>query len=104
MQIRSGAAILKTWFGCSIPEGSSLADVYVSFSAGQLHHGLPIPEEYQHSAAVVEVGKSTSDLITVSIECSVAEVVSNHGQCPGMPLLCSCNPATHFMPYLKSGK
>ena len=80
VQIRSGATILKTWYGCSIPEGSSLADVYTSFSSGQLDHGLPIPEEYQDSTVVVKVGKSRSDLIIVSIECSVAEIVSNLGQ------------------------
>ena len=80
VQIRSGATILKIWYGCSIPEGSSLADVYTSFSSGQLDHGLPIPEEYQDSTVVVKVGKSRSDLIIVSIECSVAEVVSNLGQ------------------------
>ena len=80
VQIRSGATILKTWYGCSIPEGSSLTDVYTSFSSGQLDHGLPIPEEYQDSTVVVKVGKSRSDLIIVSIECSVAEVVSNLGQ------------------------
>ena len=34
VQIRSGATILKTWYGCSIPEGSSLAEVYTSFSSG----------------------------------------------------------------------
>ena len=40
VQIRSGTTILETWYGCSIPEGSSLADVYTSFSSGQLDHGL----------------------------------------------------------------
>ena len=54
--------------------------MYTSFSSGQLDHGLPIPEEYQDSTVVVKVGKSRSDLIIVSIECSVAEVVSNLGQ------------------------
>ena len=100
--------------------------MYTSFSSGQLDHGLPIPEEYQDSTVVVKVGKSRSDLIIVSIECSVAEVVSNlgqymdfavgmgiqgavqinlpQGQFLGMPVLCSCNPAVHVMPYLKSGK
>ena len=56
VQIRSGAKVLKPWYGCSVPDGSSIADLYASFSSGQLDHNLPIPEEYRDSEVIVKVG------------------------------------------------
>ncbi len=80
VQIRNGAQILKPWYGCSVAEGSSIADLYASYSSGQLDHNLHIPDEYQDSEVVVKAGKSRSDMISVSFDCPVAEVVSSLGQ------------------------
>lgn len=82
VQIRSAAIVLKPWYGCTVPDGVSIADVYASFSSGQLDKSLPIPEEYQASAIIdVKVGKSRNDImISVSLDCPVAEVVRSLGQ------------------------
>ncbi len=47
VQIRSGTTVLKAWYGRTVPNGASIADVYAGFSSGQLDKSLPIPEEYQ---------------------------------------------------------
>ncbi len=36
VQIRSGTTVLKAWYGCTVPDGASIADVYAGFSSGQL--------------------------------------------------------------------
>ena len=79
VQIRSGAIVLKTWYGCTVPDGVCLADIYASFSSGQLDKGLPISEDYQASAVDAKVGKTRNDMISVSLNCPIAEVVSNLG-------------------------
>ncbi len=91
VQIRNGAQILKPWYGCSVAGGSSIADLYASYSSGQLDHNLPIPDEYQDSEVVVKARKSRSDMISVSFDCPVAEVVSSLGQY--MDFVVSTKPA-----------
>ncbi len=80
LQIRSGTTVLKAWYGCTVPDGASIADVYAGFSSGQLDKSLPIPEEYQASAIDVKVGKCRTDQIAVSLDSSITEVVSSLGQ------------------------
>ncbi len=70
---------MKAWYGCTVPDGASIADVYAGFSSGQLDKNLPIPEEYQ-AAVDVKVGKCRTDQIAVSLDCSATEVVSSLGQ------------------------
>ncbi len=91
VQIRNGAQILKPWYGCSVAEGSSIADFYASYSSGQLDHNLRIPDEYQDSEVAVKAAKSRSDMILVSFDCPVAEVVSSLGQY--MDFVVSTKPA-----------
>ena len=40
VHIRSGATVLKVWYGYTVTIGSSLADVYASFCFGQLSDNL----------------------------------------------------------------
>ena len=79
--------------GCSVPDESSIVDLYASFSSGQLDHNLPIPEEYRDSE-VVKVGKSRSGMIPLSFDCPVAEVVSNMGQYMDFPVSMRIQSAT----------
>ncbi len=55
-----GTTVLKAWYGRTVPDGASIADVYAGFSFGQLDKNLPIPEEYQ-AAVDVKVGKCRTD-------------------------------------------
>ena len=36
----SNTKVLKTWYGCTVPDGSSFSDVYVDFSSGNLDQDL----------------------------------------------------------------
>ena len=59
---------------CTVLDGICVADVYASFSSGQLDKSLA-------SAVDVKVGKSRNDMIPVSLDFPVAEMVSNLGHC-----------------------
>ena len=36
IQIKSGVKVLKNWYGCNIPEESTLMDIYTEFASGKL--------------------------------------------------------------------
>lgn len=80
LQVRCGATILKPWYGCSVPDSSSMTDVFIDFSSGRLDQTLPIPDDYQGSLDSVKAGRNKTDMIPVNSQCSVGEVVSSLGQ------------------------
>lgn len=80
LQIRCAARVLKPWYGCVVPNGSSVADVYTDYSSGTLDHGEPVPEEYRNSSIIARIGKNRVDLTQVSSSCQVGEAVSALGQ------------------------
>ena len=84
--MRCGATILKPWYGCSVPDSSTMSDVFFDFSSGRLDQTFPIPDDYQGSFDSVKAGKSRTDTIPVNSQCSV-------GQCIilcGFHTLCVC--------------
>ena len=40
LQIRCGTTILKPFYGCDVPEGSTITDIFSSFSSGRLDNSL----------------------------------------------------------------
>ena len=44
VQIKCSTKVLKSWYGCSFPESSTLADLYAHYSAGQLDDSQPLSE------------------------------------------------------------
>ena len=80
VQVRSGAKLLKLWYGCVINESCTLSDVYTEFSSGKLDGGLPVPDEYLGAAVEASVGPKKTELIRVSCECPLGETVSALGQ------------------------
>ena len=77
--MRCGATILKPWYGCSVPDSSTVADVFIEFSSGRLDQTLPIPDDYQGSFDA-KAGRSRTDMIPVNCQCSIGEVVNSLGQ------------------------
>ena len=82
VQIRSGAKILKLWYGCVISESCTLPDVYTEFSSGRINGGLPVPEEYLGTAIQAFLGPKKTDLTPVNCECTVREAMSALGRVP----------------------
>ena len=80
VQIRSGARPLKRWYGCVVGETTTVADVFADFSSGALDGGNAIPDEYRTSSVEATVGKTKSDMIHVSPQCCISDVVSALGQ------------------------
>ena len=80
VQIRSGARPLERWYGCVVGETTTVADVFADFSSGALDGGNAIPEEYRTSSVEATVGKTKSDMIHVSPQCCISDVVSALGQ------------------------
>ena len=71
---------MKSWYGCSLPDTSTLADAYVDFSSGNLDHDLPIPDEYRNVSIVANAGSHRNDMIRVNSSCQIGEVASTLGQ------------------------
>ena len=70
LQIRSGAKVLKPWYGCVVPETSTVADVFTDFSSGAIERagsGNAIPDEYRTAFVMARVGKTKTDLTHVSL-------------------------------------
>ena len=80
VQIRSGARPLKQWYGCIVGETTTVADVFADFSYGALDGGNAVPDEYRTSSVEATVGKTKSDMIHVSPQCCISDVVSALGQ------------------------
>ena len=83
LQIRSGAKVLKPWYGCVVPETSTVADVFTDFSSGAIERagsGNAISDEYRTAFVEARVGKTKTDLTHVSPQCCVSDVVSYLGQ------------------------
>ena len=80
VQIRSGAKVLKPWYGCVINESCTLSDVYTEFSSGKLDGSLPAPDEYLGTAVEAFVGPKKTELTRVNCECTVGETISALGQ------------------------
>ena len=80
IQIRSGAKILKPWYGCVISESCTLSDVYTEFSSGRIDGGLPVPDEYLGTAIQAFLGPKKTELTPVNSECTVGEAISVLGQ------------------------
>ena len=55
LQIRCAARVLKLWYGCSVPDTSSVADIYTDYSSGVLDNDKPVPEEYLKWARIVRI-------------------------------------------------
>ena len=55
LQIRCAARVPKLWYGCSVPDTSSVADVYTDYSLGVLDNSEPVPEEYLKWARIVQI-------------------------------------------------
>ena len=53
LHVRFAARVLKQWYGCVVPSGSSVADVYAEYSSGTLNYGKPAPDEYNRSSLFV---------------------------------------------------
>ena len=82
-KIRSGAKVLKPWYGCVVGEGSTIADVFTDFSSGVFElagSGNAIPDEYRTSCIEARAGKNKAAMIQVSPQCTVSDVVSTLGQ------------------------
>ena len=47
--------VLKLWYGCSVLDTSSVADIYTDYSSGVLDNGEPVPEEYLKWARIVRI-------------------------------------------------
>ena len=61
VRIRSGAKVLKPWYGCVVPETSTVADVFTDFSSGAIERagsGNAIPDEYRTAFVEARVGKT----------------------------------------------
>ena len=83
LQIRSGAKVLKPWYGCVVLETSTVAAVFTDFSSGAIERagsGNTIPDEYRTAFVEARVGKTKTDLTHVSPQCCVSDVVSCLGQ------------------------
>ena len=80
LQIRCAVRVLKSWYGCVVTSGSSVADVYTDYSSGTLDHGEPVPEEYRNSSVIARFGNNRVDLTQVSSSFEVGEAVSALGQ------------------------
>ena len=70
IRVRDGAKILKPWFGCTVPEVSTIADVFTQFSSGVLDNSAPLPDEYRTTSVEASIGKSPLS-IYVKISCNV---------------------------------
>lgn len=81
VQIRSGAKVLKLWYGCVANDSSMLPDVYNEYSGRRLDDGQLISDEYLAAAVVAFVGRTKTELTCVSSRCVVAEAASALGQC-----------------------
>ena len=67
LQVRCDARVLKQWYGCVVPSGSSVADVYADSSSRTLNHGKPAADEYNHSSLfVTQIGTRHVHLTQVS--------------------------------------
>ena len=80
VQIRSGAQVLKQWYGCVINESCTLSDVYTEFSSGRIDGSLPLPDEYLGTAVEAFVGPKKTELTRVNCECTVGDTISALGQ------------------------
>ena len=80
-QIRSGAKILKKWFGCSISDTCKFLELYSSMVDGSLDGtNISISSDYATAVCHVRVGKSASgDFIDVQVDLEVTEVVKSLG-------------------------
>ena len=73
LQIRRGARVIKDWYGCTVPESITLADVYTLYSSGELDRSEALP---QNSGMITcQAGKNKRELFRVSSEAPVGEVV-----------------------------
>ena len=80
VQIKCRLKIVKTWYGCLIPDSCTLSDLYNDFSAGQLDRSLPLLDEYLGATVESFAGRTKTDLIRVNSQCAVGEVVGSLGQ------------------------
>ena len=56
VQIRSGAKVVKLWFGCVVNDSCTLSDIYNEFSRGDIDGGAPISDEYLEVSACIICG------------------------------------------------
>ena len=79
VQIKCSTKVLKSWYGCSFLESSSLADLYTHYSAGQLDNSQPLSEQYTNATVKCQAGKNRKELIRVSSDICVGQIVSSVG-------------------------
>ena len=79
VQIKCSMKVLKSWYGCSFPESSTLADLYTHYSAGQLDDSQPLSEQYTNATVKCQAGKDRKELIRVSSDVCVGQIVSSVG-------------------------
>ena len=79
VQIKCATKVLKSWYGCSFPESSTLSDLYTHYSSGQLDGTDPLSEQYTNATVKCQAGKDRKELIRVCSDISVGQVVSSVG-------------------------
>ena len=80
VQIKCRATkVLKSWYGCSFLESSTLSDLYTHYSSGQLDGTDPLSEHYTNAMVKCQAGKDRKELIRVCSDISVGQVVSSVG-------------------------
>ena len=102
VQIKCRLKVVKTWYGCLIPDSCTLSDLYNEFSAGQLDRSLPLLDEYLGATVESFVGRTKTDLIRVNSQCAVGEVVGSLGQYVFAKANLTCNSPTEI-PYYGTG-
>ena len=76
-QIRSGAKVLKPWYGCGVSETYTLSSVYTEFSDGKIDwRSTNTRGVFGNSRVEAFAGPKRAERMRVSCECTVGDVIA----------------------------
>ena len=80
LQIVCGPKVLKEWYGCQIPDKSTLVDAFSEFASGNIDKGLPLDPEFNTVCTKITISRKSGETgVEVQPHLAIGEVTNALG-------------------------